>query len=127
MITRSEYQNQLREANGLVLNEGTFNFLRMAAELGFPALIALYITLSETWNWGYQTEITATLVGLNVFIGVVVKIFRYRYDKSIEKYDGAVVVNQTDPMKSIFALEFNESPAQIPEMKEIRMKVVEDA
>ena len=125
MTTRSDYQNALRDRK-ILLSPGQFNFVRTCAELGFPALIALYITLSETWNWAYQTEITASLVGVNVFVGVLVKILRYRYDTSIQKYDGEMVVNLQDPMKDTFGLELTTSPADIPAKDELRLKVTEE-
>ena len=124
MTTRSEYQDGLRDRK--LVGSGTFDFIRTAAELGFPALIALYIALSEAWNWAYQTEITATLVAANVFVGVLVKILRYRYDTSIQKYDGEMVVNLQDPMKDTFGLELTTSPADIPAKDELRLKVTEE-
>ena len=125
MTTRSEYQDSLKDRK-IHLSPNQFNFVRTAAELGFPALIAFYITLSETWNWPYQTQVTATLVAVNVLIGVVVKILRYRYDTSVQKYDGEMVVNLSDPLKDTFALQLSTNPAEIPKHDELRLKVVEE-
>ena len=109
-----------------LVSTSTFDFVRTCAELGFPALIAFYIAVSEAWSWAYQTEITATLVAVNVLLGVAVKILRYKYDHSLQKFDGTMHYNLEDPEKSVFALEFDVNPGNIPDMKELRLNVKRD-
>lgn len=62
-------------------NDKVYNVLKWLCLVGFPALAILYSVLAAAWGWGYVEEVTKTIVGIEGFIGALIGISSYSYDK----------------------------------------------
>jgi hypothetical protein len=120
-------QNPQSEAKPL-LSSNKYDKIKMAAVLGFPLVITLYLTLANIWNWPNREEIAATLGGVNVFLGGVVVVASKVWNKSDAKYDGEITVvedQETGVRTGAIILNNYENPADVVNQKEVLFKVNE--
>ena len=59
-----------------------YDVLKWVALIVFPAVIALYSTLSGIWGWPYGEQITGTLAALEIFLGAILQISNAKYKKT---------------------------------------------
>ena len=64
------------------MSNKVYDVLKWVVVIVFPAIIALYSTLSSTWAWPYAEQITATLAGIEVFLGTILQISSINYKKT---------------------------------------------
>lgn len=120
MTTRVE-RNQ--ENYSRVISDATYDRLRRSVEILLPALGALYFALSQVWGLPYGEEVVGTTAAVNTFLGILVITLRRKYNDSDAKYDGEMVVSETDETKT-FGLVLNGSPEDLEGKKDITFKVV---
>lgn len=106
-----------------VISDGTYDKLRRSAEVLLPAIGALYFALSQVWGLPYGEQVVGTTAAINTFIGLLVITLRKKYNESDAKYDGEMVVSETDETKT-FGLVLNGSPEDLEDKKDITFKVV---
>lgn len=58
-----------------------YDILKWIALIAFPAVIALYTTLSGVWGWPYGEQVTGTLAALEVFLGAILQVSSTTYKK----------------------------------------------
>ena len=63
------------------LNNKTYDILKWIAQYLLPALGALYFTLAGIWGLPYGEQIVGTIVALDTFLGVILGISSYQYNK----------------------------------------------
>lgn len=68
----------------LFKNDKTYDVLVYVAQIVLPALAVLYAALAEIWGLPYAKEIPATIMAIDAFMGVVLKISKSKYDKESE-------------------------------------------
>lgn len=64
------------------MSNKVYDVLKWIALIVFPAVIALYSTLSGIWGWPYGEQITGTLAALEIFLGTVLQISNAKYKKT---------------------------------------------
>lgn len=64
------------------LSNKTYDVLKWIALIAFPAIIALYSTLSSIWGWSYGEQIVGTLAALEIFLGTILQISNVKYKKT---------------------------------------------
>lgn len=64
------------------MSNKVYDVLKWIALIVFPAVIALYSTLSGIWGWPYGDQITGTLAALEIFLGTVLQISNTKYKKT---------------------------------------------
>jgi hypothetical protein len=95
--------------SGLQLTDSTYDTMRLFVEKVFPAAGVLYALLASFWGWGHVVEVTGTLAGVAVFLGVLLSFARKGYS-SVElpaSYDGQVVQTQTDAGDTVLRVQLN--------------------
>lgn len=112
-----------------LLGNTSYDVVKDIVTLGFPAAVTLYSGLAIIWGWGFSEEVVATGGLLSVFLGVVLKISSKRWEKLPEDvdYNGALVVNMTDPEKDNYQLELDQPWNELGKLTEIRIKVVDES
>lgn len=105
------------------ISDATYDRLRRSTEILLPALGALYFALSQVWGLHYGEQVVGTTAAVNTFIGLLVVTLRKRYNDSDAKYDGEMVVSETDETKT-FGLVLNGPPEDLEGKKTITFKVV---
>lgn len=102
----------------MVLNSKVYDCLKWIAQYFLPALATLWIALAKVWGLPYGSEIGATLSALDLFLGAILGISSHNY-----KGDGSIVVNETDPTKDVYTLEYDGDINEIAEKKSVTFTV----
>jgi hypothetical protein len=89
------------------MNDKAYNLLLNIAQYWLPALGTLYFTLASIWGLPYAEEVIGTITAIDVFLGVLLGLSKRAYDTSPKNYDGAIVVDQSSPLKDLYSLEIN--------------------
>ena len=64
-----------------MLPDKIYNVLKWIAQIFLPALGALYFALSGIWGFPYGEEIVGTITCVDVFLGALLGISSYVYNK----------------------------------------------
>lgn len=70
------------------MSNSTYDKLKFIAQVVLPAAGTLYAALAGIWGLPYAEQIVGTIVAVDTFLGVVLKISTYQYNKSMEVNDG---------------------------------------
>jgi hypothetical protein len=111
-----------------LFNEQTYDFLSDVVKLGLPGAGTLYFTLAQVWGLPAAEQVVSSIAALALFLGVLLYISKKRWEASDAKYDGALVIDTTDPNhRGIQALEANEIPLEdLVGKKSVLLKLKED-
>jgi hypothetical protein len=67
------------------LPNNVYDVLKWLALVFIPALGTLYFTLAGIWGLPYGEQIVGTLTAVDTFIGVILGISTYNYNKKKEE------------------------------------------
>ena len=67
------------------MSNKVYDILKYIATLVLPALATLYATIAGIWNLPYGEAVSATIMAIVTFLGVVLKISSDSYYKSLEE------------------------------------------
>lgn len=67
------------------MSNKTYDILKYIAQIGLPALGALYFALSTIWGFPYGEQIVGTITAIDAFLGALLGISTVQYKK---KNDG---------------------------------------
>ena len=70
------------------MSNSTYDKLKFIAQVVLPAAGTLYAALAGIWGLPYAGQIVGTIVAVDTFLGVVLKISTSPYNKSLELNDG---------------------------------------
>jgi hypothetical protein len=79
-----------------LLSHTVYDRLKLFALIIFPAVGVFYASLAAIWGLPYATEVLSTIVAIDTFLGVIIKIGDVTYNASESKFDGRFWVDQTD-------------------------------
>ena len=66
------------------LSNKLYDILKFIAQIVLPALGTLYFALAQFWHLPYPEEIVGTISAVDVFLGTILGISTYVYNKSIK-------------------------------------------
>ncbi len=98
----TESYSPAHAATKATVSNKTYDMMKTAAQLLLPALGTLYVAIATIWGLPYAEQVAATILAVNVFLGVVLKILSVKYERSGAAYDGAVV-QKTAPDGTVYA------------------------
>lgn len=64
------------------MSNKVYDVLKWIALIAFPAVIALYTTLSGIWGWPHSEQVVGTLAALEIFLGAILQISNVKYKKN---------------------------------------------
>lgn len=102
----------------MVFSNKVYDCMKWIAQYFLPALATLWITLSKIWGLPYGTEIGATLTGVDLFLGALLGISSHNYQG-----DGTISVNEDDPTKDVYTLNYNGDLNEIAEKKSVTFTI----
>jgi Putative phage holin Dp-1 len=105
------------------LSGKTYDSLKWVAQYGLPALGTLYFALATIWGLPDGEQVIGTITALDIFLGVVLGISTRSYNASGARYDGALVVDTSNPVKDTYSLEVSTPLNDVATKKEIVLKV----
>lgn len=106
-----------------MLTNELYDALKFIAQIALPALGTLYFALAGIWNLPNATQVIGTLTAIDVFLGVLLGLSTTSYVKSESRYDGALVVDTSDPNKDSYSLEFSTPLNDLPNLDSVTLKV----
>lgn len=65
----------------MILNNKVYDALKWVAMYLLPALGTLYFALAGIWGFPYGEQVVGTFTAVDTFLGVVLGISKYNYDK----------------------------------------------
>lgn len=72
----------------MVLPDNVYNFLKWLCMIGLPALATLWFALGKIWGFPYLAEVEGTIIAIDTFIGALIGISTYQYNKISDKVGG---------------------------------------
>ena len=67
------------------LNNKLYDVLSWVGKIALPALAVLYATLADTWGLPYSSEISTTIMAIDVFLNALLGISSNTYYKEQAK------------------------------------------
>ena len=64
------------------LNDKLYDILSWIGKIVLPALAVLYATLADTWGLPYSSEISATIMAVDVFLNALLGVSTANYYKN---------------------------------------------
>lgn len=64
------------------MSNKTYDILKYIAQIGLPALGALYFALAKIWGFPYGTEIVGTIAAIDAFLGALLGISSKGYTET---------------------------------------------
>ena len=65
----------------MILSDKVYNTLKWVTMVALPAIGALYFGLSQIWGFPFGEEIVGTISLITVFLGTLLGISTYNYNK----------------------------------------------
>ena len=69
------------------LSNKAYDILKWIAQIGLPALGALYYGLAQIWGFPYGAEIVGTISAVDAFLGALLKISSDNYNSELQPPD----------------------------------------
>jgi hypothetical protein len=66
------------------MSNKVYDILKWIAQILIPAIGTLYFSLAGIWNFPYPEEVVGTLTAIDTFLGVLLGISSYNYNKKLE-------------------------------------------
>ena len=63
------------------LPDNVYNVLKWVTMILLPAIATLYFSLAKIWGFPYVTEILSTIAAIETFLGALIGISTYQYNK----------------------------------------------
>lgn len=75
-----------------MLGNKLYDVLKTLALVVFPALGTMYYALAAIWGLPAAEQVVATIVSIDTFLGVIIKLGDASYNASEGRYDGSLIV-----------------------------------
>lgn len=62
-----------------LLSNNTYDVLKWVAQIGLPAAGTAYVGLAAIWGWPYATEVSQTIMVVELFLGTLLGISTVQY------------------------------------------------
>lgn len=105
-----------------IMGDRTYQVMKQMTQVVLPALATFYFAMTQIWNLPLGIEVVGTITAICTFLGVSLGISTHAYNKTDEKYDGRIVINEDDNKKN-YQLVLKNDPDTIDQSKEILFKV----
>ena len=69
------------------MSNSLFDVLKYFAQIVLPGLGTLYFALSSIWGFPYGEEIVGTITAVDAFLGALLGISTYNYNKEYSNED----------------------------------------
>lgn len=77
--------NSIKKGTKTTMKNETYDVLKKIAQIWLPALGTLYFALAQIWGLPYAEQIVGTITAVDAFLGVILGVSTYVYQKGTEK------------------------------------------
>jgi len=100
-----------------------YDRLKWLAQIGLPAVGALYFALSGTLMLPASEQVVGTVVALDTFLGVLLGLSTASYNKTDLPFSGSLNVFEPEEGKKLYQLELNGDPSELEKQSAVIFKV----
>lgn len=90
-----------------------YDALKWIALIVLPALATLYSFLAETWDLPNAAKVVGTIVAIDTFLGVVLKLSSNQYYKHGKNFDGEINFIQREDGDDKVRFDINKDPVDV--------------
>ena len=65
----------------MILNDRVYQILKWICMIVLPAIATLWFTLGKIWGFPYLAEVEGTIVAIDTFLGALIGISTYQYNR----------------------------------------------
>lgn len=94
----------------MIFKNNTYDFLKWTTLIGIPAAASLYSGLAQLFAWPYAAEVTQAAALVCAFLGTILGISNYQYNKRTPPTPASVY-----DLEDLQALEMAEDETEIRE------------
>lgn len=69
----------------MIFKNNTYDFLKWTTLIGIPAAASLYSELAPLFAWPYAAEVTQAAAHVCAFLGTILGISNYQYNKRVPR------------------------------------------
>lgn len=109
------------------LSNPTYDRIKHAAQYWLPATGTFYFTIAQIWELPYAEQVLGTIAALEILLGVVLGLSKKSYNDSGAAFDGAFVLDTSDPVKDVFRLEFDRDLEELEKKDFVTFKMKTDS
>lgn len=80
----------------MLLSDKVYQFLKKLVQIILPALGTLYFGLGQIWHFPVIEEVVGSITLVTTFLGIVLGVSTKSYNASDAKYDGTLIVEDTE-------------------------------
>lgn len=95
------------------LSNKAYDALKYLALVLLPALGTLYFAIASIWGLPYAEQVVGTIVAVDTFLGLALRLAAKSYDASDSKYDGVVEVEDKPDGGKTYSLVVHGDPAEV--------------
>jgi hypothetical protein len=103
------------------LSDSTYAKLKWLVAIVLPAFTAFYVGLAQIYNWGNAEAVAGTVALLTAFLGTLLGVTSYTYNKN-DVADGQIVVTEKEDGMS-YSLQLEKTPEELAQMRRVTFKV----
>lgn len=108
----------------MMFNDKVYQALKFVAQIGLPAIGALYFSLAQIWGLPKAEEFVGTVTVVDTFLGVLLGLSSASYNASDKKYDGQMNIHEDGSGRMLFELDVSKDPEVLGQKDEVAFKVV---
>lgn len=86
------------------ISDKAYNELKRTVQYILPALGTLYFTLAQIWGFPNGEQVMGSIASVTLFAAVFLGLSNKAYNASEAKYDGALIVDTSDPQRDSYSL-----------------------
>lgn len=106
-----------------LLGNRAYDVYKFIAQIVLPAAGTLYFALGKLWDLPAVEQVIGTITAVDIFLGALLSYSTKTYFSSEQPFDGALVIDTTDPMKDTYSLEVTTPLADLSDKKTIMLRV----
>lgn len=110
-----------------MLSDKVYNIIKWLTVYVLPPLGTLYFALSGIWGFPFGEEIVGTIVAIETFLGALIGISTYTYNKTGAGIQGTLMIDETNPNLPYTQLDFNDPLSIVAGEKTVTLKVDSEA
>lgn len=104
-----------------------YDFLNNKLIFILPLFAVFYVGMSELWGWPEADRVSGSIALATALLKGILLVNRKLWQDSPATGDGDLVINETDPEKPVWRMEWKTPLAAIPNKKTVTFKIVDES
>lgn len=112
-----------------LLSNSAYDSLKWIVTIALPALATFYFAIAAIWGLPAAEEVVGTLAAIATLGGVLLGVSTRQYntgEAANASYDGALVVNESDPLKDVYALKIDVPLSELKNKGVLSLKIEDE-